>query len=338
VPTRLSADIAQYFLLEDTPFERAARQEEQRRGVLLSSQSAQKVYQPAILAWGQVHFQDSRRSIDHTEEHSYLLPVPEDLAWVDWQQNRVTLERDDLQTTPPAGAQFVDIPPSVGGAKKWKALQKDLNNFLYREVRLTIYRNKSLKLYSEVGESQGRFVQRCQEVAAELQKAKEEKVNAKFESRMARLEDRLQREERELHADRVEYEGRKREETLSLGESVLGLFTGRRRSRTFSEVSRRRRLTSQAQADVQESEEVITDLEKQIAELRREWDQALQELTEEAAEVSRQVEEVQIKPRKTDIDLTVFGLAWVPYWHVAFEDASGASRTLMLAAYQGRST
>jgi hypothetical protein len=89
---------------------------------------------------------------------------------------------------------------------------------------------------------------------------------------------------------------------------------------------------------VQESEEVITDLEKQIAELRREWDQALQELTEEAAEVSRQVEEVQIKPRKTDIDLTVFGLAWVPYWHVAFEDASGASRTLMLAAYQGRST
>ncbi len=335
VPTRLGADIAQYFLLVDTPLERALRQEEQRRGMLLTSKSAQKVYQPAVLAWATVHFHDARRNVDHSEAHAYLLRALDDLTWVNWRTSAVTLDQNDLLDMPP-DALYADVPPSLGDAKDWRALEKDFVNFLYREVRLPLYYSKALRLYSEVGESEGRFVQRCQEQAAASSKEQEEKINAKFEGRLGRLQDRLQREERELHGDRIEYEGRKREETLSLGESVLGLFTGRRQSRAFSEVSRRRRLTSQSRADVEESEEVIKQLEQQIEELRQEWQEALGELAREAKEMSRQIEEVQIKPRKSDIDLTVFGVAWVPYWHISLEDASGAVQTAMLPAYRGR--
>jgi len=337
VPARLRSSVTQYFLLADTPLERAVRQEEQRRGVLLRPSSTQKVYQAAILAWATVHFHDARRKIAHSEEHSYLLPVPEDLAWVDWAGSKAALEQDDLQSTPPADARYADVPPSLGDAKKWKALEKDFVNFLYREARLTLFHNKPLRLYSEVGESEGRFVQRCQEEAATSQEAKEEKLNAKFESRLARLKDRLQREKRELHADRIEYEGRKREETLTLGESVLGLFTGRRRSSALTGMSRKRRLTSQSRADVEESEQVISELEQQIEELRRKWDEALKDLAAQVADVSRQLDQVQIKPRKSDIDLVVFGVAWVPSWQVSFEDASGAVQTTMLPAYKGGS-
>jgi hypothetical protein len=335
VPTRLGADIPQYFLLVDTPLERAVRQEEQRRGALLNSKSAQKVYQPAVLAWATVHFHDARRKVDHSEERTYLLPAPDDLAWVDWRTSALTLDQDDLVDTPPGDALYADVPASLGDAKNWRALEKDFQNFLYREARLSLYYNKPLRLYSEVGESQGRFVQRCQEQAAASRQAQEEKINAKFERDLERLQDRLQREERELDADRIEYEGRKREETLSLGESVLGLFTGRSRSRALSQASRKRRLTSQSRADVEESEEVIEQLEQQIKELRQEWRKALDELTQEAKEMSREIEEVQIKPRKSDIDLTIFGVAWVPSWHVSLEDASGAVQTTMLAAYRG---
>ncbi len=336
VPTRLGADISQYFLLVDTPLERAVRHEEQRRGVLLTSKSAQKVYQPALLAWATVHYDDARRKVDHSEEYAYLLPAPDDLAWVDWRMGKATLEQDDLVDTPPSDALYADVPPSLGDARAWRALEKDFVNFLYREVRLPLYYSKELRLYSEVGESEGRFVQRCQEQAMLARKAEEDKINAKFESQLERLQDRLQREERELDADRIEYEGRKREETLSLGESVLGLFTGRSRSTALSQASRKRRLTSQSRADVEESEEVIKRLEQQIKELQQEWQEALDALTQEAKEMSRQIEEVQIKPRKSDIDLTVFGVAWVPHWHVSLADASGAVQSVMLPAYRGR--
>jgi len=337
-PPRLRSDIPQYFLQVDTPLERAVSIEERRRGVLFDPTWKQKAYQPAILGWATVHFQDARREVAHSEEHCYLLAVPEDLAWVDWRKGRVALGKDDLLVTPPSDALYADVPASLGDAKKVKALEKDFVNFLYRETRLTLFHNTALRLYSAVGESEGRFVQRCQEQAMVIQKAEEDEIRAKFESRLARLEDRLRREERELHADRIEYKGRKREERLTLGESILGLFTGRRRLRTFSEVSRRRRLASQAQADVEESEEVISELEQQMEEIHREWDEALSELAHRVANMSRQIEEVEIKPKKTDIDVTVFGVAWVPSWRISYEDASGAVKTVMLQAYRGRQT
>ena len=177
-------------------------------------------------------------------------------------------------------------------------------------------------------------MQRCQEQAAIWRKAEEEKLAARFEVRVTSLKDRLHKEGRELDADRIEYEGRKREETLTLGESVLGMLTGRRRMRTFTEVSRRRRLSSQAQADVQESEEVIGELEERIEELRQEWDAALGELARRAEDLPRQMEQVQVAPKKTDIEVIVFGLAWLSFWRGALQDGCGAKRTLKLPAYQ----
>jgi hypothetical protein len=337
-PMQLHSEINQYFLQLDTPLERALFEEERRRGTLFHPTVKQKVYHPAILGWATVHFQDARRKVAHSEEHSYLLPVPEDLAWVDWPKGRIALTKDDLLVAPPADALYADVPASLGDAKKLKALQKDFVNFLYREIRLTLYHNTALRIYSAVGESEGRFVRRCQEQAAALQEAEEHKTRAKYEARLARLEDRLRREERELHADRIEYEGRKREERLTLSESLWALLRGRRRLRTFSETSRRRRLASQAQADVEESEEVISDLERQMDEVRREWDEALSELADRVADMSRQIEQVQIKPKKTDIDVTVFGVGWVPSWRIVYEDGSGAVQTILLQAYRGGQT
>jgi len=115
----------------------------------------------------------------------------------------------------------------------------------------------------------------------------------------------------------------------------LGMFTGRRRMRTFTEISRRRRLSSQSQADVRESEEVIGELEEQIQNLRQEWDVALSELARRAEDLPRQMEQVQVAPRKTDIEVVVFGLAWVPFWRVALQDGSGEKQMVTLPAYQG---
>jgi len=333
VPTQLGQDIPQYFLLEDTPVERAVRREEERRNTSLRVESALRVYEPAIVAQATVHFQDSRKGVDASETRGELIPLPAELGSVIWGSSVVTIDPLELQRNPPADARFAELSASLGDAKRWRTLKEDFVNHLYRNARLTLLYNKALRIYSEVGEAQGRFVQRCQEEAARFAAKQREKLDAKFESRLARIEDRLDREERELRADQVEYEGRKREETLSGAESLIRLLKRRSLTTALSSGSRRRRLTEKARADVEESEKGIKDVKKEAGDLRREWDEALADLEAQAASQARDLEEVEIKPRKSDIDLAVFGLAWVPYWAVSLVDASGQPRQTRLPAY-----
>jgi hypothetical protein len=335
VPPRLSAEVSQYFLEADTSVQRALRLEERRQGVLLSLVTTQLVYHPGILGWASLLYEDARRHVSHTAERCYWVPAPEDLNWVDWAHGPFALRRDDLSSEAPAEALFAPLPASLRDVKRWREMEKDWVSFLYREAVLTILHNAPLRLYSEAGESEGRFVQRCQQQARALQQQEEDEIRSRFQAQLQRVEDRLRREERELYGDQIELEGRKREERLTIGESVLGLFTGRRRLRTFSEISRRRRLASQARADVQESEEVLDELEQEIDGIRQEQEEALRELAERTADLSRQIKEVYIRPRKSNIDVIVFGLAWVPAWQVSYRDASGLQRTVMLPAYRG---
>jgi hypothetical protein len=335
VPQRLPGEVSQYFLEADISAQRALRLEERRQGILLSPLGTQLVYQPGILGWATLLYEDARRQVSHTEERCYWVPAPHDLNWVDWAQGRFDLRRDDLSNTTPSEALFAPVPPGLRDAKRWREMEKDWVNFLYREAYLTLFQNAALRLYSEVGEPEGRFVQRCQEQARAQQQREEEQIRGRFQAQLDRVEDRLRSEERELYGDRIELEGRKREERLTIGESVLGLFTGRRRLRTFSEVSRRRRLTSQARADVEESEEVLDELDQGAERIRQEQELALRELAERSAELPRQITEVHIRPKKSNIQVIVFGLAWVPFWQVSYRDATGQQSAVVLPAYRG---
>jgi seryl-tRNA synthetase len=99
-------------------------------------------------------------------------------------------------------------------------------------------------------------------------------------------------------------------------ESVFGLLTGSRSSRRLSSASRKRRMTRQAKADIEESEEVIDDLEKEIEELKAEAQEELEELTEKWADLIDEVEEIEVRPRRADVRVNLFALAWLPHWEV----------------------
>jgi hypothetical protein len=131
-----------------------------------------------------------------------------------------------------------------------------------------------------------------------------------------RLEDRLQREERELEQDKIEHSARKQEELLSGVESVVGLFSGRRSSRRLSTASRKRRMTRQARADIEESEELIEKLEEEIEELEEEAKLEVEDLVHKWGELLDEVEEEEVRPRRADVRVNLFALAWVPRWEV----------------------
>ena len=116
-----------------------------------------------------------------------------------------------------------------------------------------------------------------------------DRVGQRLGRALSELEARLEREERELRRDRIEYDGRKREEALSAGESILGLLLGRRRSSALSQASQRRRMTSRARAEVEESEETIERLRERISELAQERREALAEIRSMWADIASDI-------------------------------------------------
>ncbi len=90
----------------------------------------------------------------------------------------------------------------------------------------------------------------------------------------------------------------------------------------------KRRMTSQAKADVQESLEMIEQYQQEIEELERERVETLEEIEEKWQEILDNTVEIPVTPYKKDILVELFGVAWMPYY--LFDDAG---RQVELGAY-----
>jgi len=160
----------------------------------------------------------------------------------------------------------------------------------------------------------------------------------KYEVKLQRLEERLTREERELEEDKAEYKGRIGEEVLSGLSSVIGaLGVLGRKSRSLGGLTRaatKRRMTSSAKADIAESEAEIERLKADFEALKDEMEQEAEALTEQWSNAANDIEEIEVKPRKTDVKVHSVALAWAPSWEVSYEDARGRQRSETLAGYQ----
>jgi hypothetical protein len=129
------------------------------------------------------------------------------------------------------------------------------------------------------------------------------------------LQDKLAREERELQMDQNELAGRKREEgsnLLEIGASVFGV--GRKKSVT-SQFSKNR-LTNKAKAEVEESVDAIKQFQQQIAEAEKRREETLAEINDRWGRAVNEITEMTIAPKKTDVFVKLFGVAWMPYYVV----------------------
>ncbi len=319
-PPSLPPDVPQVFLPPTTAFEWALRNYEGRSGRPVLVRERRLVYTPHLLGLGTVRMLDRTRGVDHQQAVARLVRPGEGPAMVDWDEGEAVVSEDDLSLRPLGEGFYAPMPSVLARARDLKRLEKDFADYLYHDVSVTVWHSPALKLYGTVGESRRDFRVRCQEEARRKRDAELKKAHARMDRQMARVQERIRREKRELTEDQEELDARKREEMLSLGESALNLFAGRRSSSMLSRASRKRTLTRKAKADVEESLDAIEDLEKQLKALGEEWEEEANEVNIRWADTLEEVEEVEIAPRRADVVVEFCGLAWVPAWQVALED------------------
>jgi hypothetical protein len=335
-PPALAPDMSHVFLPPRLRKKEALSQLDEELGKSVEPKETTIVYEPSLLALGTVSFVDRKRKVDEERAVGILLR-PENLgATIPWADaDAVDLDPRGLEDEAEPDALFGTVPPELSTASKLKGLEKDFTDHLYNNEQLDLYYNPSLKLYSEPGESERDFKVRAQQVAREARDAEVDKLREKYQKKLDKLEGSLDREEQELAEDRADYEGRKREELLSAGETVVGMLGifGRRSSRSLSTAARKRRLTTKALGDVQESEEEIKRLEEEIEEMTKEMERETQELADEWADVAEEVELYSVKPRRKDVKAELVTLAWAPFWDIGYSSARGKVAHSRVAAY-----
>ena len=230
----------------------------------------------------------------------------------------------ESQSRPEARFQELIAPLSDGA--KLREFEADYKDWIYHEVSAAVRANEELEVYAGPQVTQGEFRRLCAGATEEKLEEEIEKINESYEKKVDTIRNRLLREERELEEDKVEHSQRKLEEAGTHAENLLSLLAGRKK--TMSTSLTKRRMTSKAKADVQESLEMIDQYKKELEDLVEERQEALDEAEEKWQDILEEVTEIPVTPYKKDILMELYGIGWLPYY--SYQDGS---KQVELAAF-----
>jgi hypothetical protein len=332
-PPAPAPEVAQVFLPVEVGQQAATRQLGQA-----DVQNIQLVYEPGIVGSAEVRYLDRKRDIDQQVDKLLLSGPPEGVRGVAWDEaETLPLRLRDLASGPErVGAEqcpfFAPLPEEANTARELKSIGQDLSNWLYYNSKLSLTAHAELDLVQHPGETERAFKIRLQQAARERRDAEVDALEHKYAGRIDKLQDSLRRKERELAADEAEHAARSREELLGVGETVLGLFMGRRSTSAISRAATKRRMTSKAKIEIEDTRDEIADLQGEVAKLEAELKQATDEITQRWDGVLDDLTTQELAPRRSDVEVNLVALAWMPSWLISYQQG-GFTRTTKVRAY-----
>jgi hypothetical protein len=261
-------------------------------GLMRPAGTVALVYHPRLLGVAEVSFLDKKRGVSHRQTYRLLATAPAGGAAVSW----ATAERlnGEPRARPEAGARWSALPDGISTGRKLRTLEKSLADYLYNEARLVLLENAKLGVLGMPGEDVVAFRQRCR--AAARQEA-----------------DQAVAAERLKYQPKFEALGAKMPqgaEPEKAGASVLDLVNP---LWWLGVTSKDNRPVGKAQR------------------LEAEWFARQAAIYEKWRQIGEAYEDVQVTPRRQDVQVTAFGLAWAPFWQVQGQPG----RAEWVAAYKG---
>jgi hypothetical protein len=273
------------------------------------------IYRPTLLGSAEVHILDRKHGVDSEIHRTVLVKSPEKRGSIRWEDHPLKAEvLDNLDPSPAPSTRFSSIDAPLNDVKLMTALQKDFTDWAFRNSSVKARVNQTLKVFAGPDVSPADFMKACADAARDARDAEIEKKTGQLDRQLRSLEDKLTREERELSKDEDELSNRKMEEAGTHLENITGLFGGRRKASRLSSSLTKRRMTQQAKADVEESVDALKEFNRQIAELQKRREEVIAEINDRWGRVVNEITEVTIAPKKTDVLVNLFGVAWMPHY------------------------
>jgi len=281
------------------------------------------VYRPALIAGIKLHHVSTRVKVDDWSREYVLAPFADEEPFLEWSEAEYREGKvpKGLGRRPEVeGAQFGDLPGKALDPKAYKAWAKRLARHLYEDRERVFWKHRKFRLISERGESEREFRARVRQSFHEKRDMDLEKLRKRYGPKLARIQERIRKAEQKIDREEEQFRGSRRDSVINVGTTMLGSLFGRKlasyanarragsAAKSIGRASKEKRDIERAKADLEVQEEKL-----EVLELGFEDDVGA--LRERYANVEIEVDEVVVRPRKADIDVSRAGLVWVP-WRV----------------------
>ncbi|MCK5725458.1 MAG: ATP-binding protein [Thiotrichaceae bacterium] len=271
----------------------------------------QHQYHPHLMARYNLHFFNQTRGIDEQEHHCLTIgihPLDNHLSWKDAENN--TLDNmdngecfSDLPCQAPSAAQYATSPSMISHDKQLSKTKKDLQNWLYHNHRLKLFRCTKPKLESRPYESLADFKVRLNDLLNDKKELAIEALQERYTRKEKVLLDRLARAEQRVAKEKSDTTG----SMLRTGVSILGALFGRS---SISTAVRSGSRILKERGDVGRAQERIEAITIDIETLEDELNDKIDQLAETYDIDNMTLEDFAIKLRRTDIEIAEMAIVW----------------------------
>jgi hypothetical protein len=268
-------------------------------------------YKPKILGAAKVRFNEPKAKIDTTLDKVFFVPISDEAISVNWDESKeANLRLSDLKESAQQNVSFEDLPSAALMEKNYTEWKKEFSNWLFRTQKIHLFRSASLNLLSKPGESERDFRIRMQQSARERRDVVIDKLRRKYDSDFARIDERLRKAKMVLQEQKAQASGQKYQVAVSIGESLLGSFLGRRSRSRATRATREISKSMKESRDKKAAEENVKSLEQQRAKLEDRFQSEISTLESKNDPLKEILEDSSITPKKTDINIQIIALVW----------------------------
>jgi hypothetical protein len=228
----------------------------------------------------------------------------------------LAIDVNDLETSPVDG-NFAPLPAAAAQPKSYEKWGKDFAAWLYANRKLTLFRSPVLDLVSRPDESERQFRLRLQQAAHEQRDAAVEQLRQKFAPKLAALQERLRRAQAAREREAEQAKRAKLDTVISFGSTLLGAFLGRKKlsAGTLGKAATTMRGVTRSldqAGDVSRASDTVEALQQSLADLDAQFQEDAEGVARTWEGSASEVETLELRLAKTNIQVKLIGLGWVP--------------------------
>ena len=278
------------------------------------------MYRGALELECRLHYANSRVDLDIWKPVTMIAALDADSDEVDWDEATL-IEGEDvlkLRKRPLKNAGYNELPREASRKTQYKSWSVSLKRWLYENRALEMYKNTDLKIVSEPGESEGDFRVRVTQAAHERRDLELEKLRKKYAPKFERANERIRKAEARIEKEEEQVSQKKRESWISAGTSLLGALLGRKKlsstnARRVGTSMRAQGRVAKEQGDVERAKETLEAEKQKLADLENDMREAMDAHEDKWHPSELDVDDVLVRPRKSDINVPIPTLVWLPW-------------------------
>lgn len=328
-PPTISRDIQQIFLPVIKNAALSIQEIKNKYQSELQFEESSLVYSPGVIGKAIIHFQDKNIDLKEDQERTLIIDNPELLNWDESKEIKVSQVLND----PESKSKFSEIPEKINNPKDFNELKRSFNDFLFYNSNFKLYHSPHFKIYSKSNESKAEFILKLNQMARETRDEEIDKIEQKYAKEIQKLKSKLSKSQEILIKKQASANSLKQEAMISAGESVLGMFMGKRSTRSATTTVKKYQKSKDISAEIDKVNKDITSLNEEMEFLENELKLQIDLIKQKREKEITEVKEVIIQPKKSDIEIKMVSLAWIPKWEIIYNE-NGNKKTEIISAWQ----